>query len=66
MSIAPQGVVEFVPKDDPTIRTMLALREDIFPDYGEDNFRKLLAARATIVREEQISSSGRRMFVFQK
>jgi ribosomal protein L11 methylase PrmA len=66
MSIAPQGVVEFVPKDDPTIRTMLALREDIFPDYSEDSFRQLLAARAKIVREEQISSSGRRMFVFQK
>lgn len=66
LSIAPQGVVEFVPKDDPTIKTMLALREDIFPDHVEGRFRQLLAARATIVREEQISSSGRRMFAFRK
>lgn len=66
LSTAPQGVVEFVPKDDPTIKTMLALREDIFPDYSEGNFRQLLAARARIVREEQISASGRRMFAFEK
>lgn len=62
--IAPQGVVEFVPKSDPTVRTMLALRDDIFPDYDEDHFRRLLSQRARIVRDEQISASGRRMFAF--
>lgn len=66
LAIAPQGVIEFVPKSDPTVKTMLALREDIFPDYDEVSFRSLLSQRARIVREEQISASGRRMFAFQR
>ncbi len=66
LAIAPQGVVEFVPKSDPTVRTMLALRDDIFPDYDEEHFRDLLSQRAQIVREQQISTSGRRMFAFAR
>lgn len=66
LAIAPCGVIEFVPKTDPTVRTMLALRVDIFPHYDEAAFRSLLAARAGIMREEQISASGRRMFAFRR
>jgi hypothetical protein len=32
VSLAPAGLVEFVPKDDPTVRLMLSSREDIFRD----------------------------------
>src|SRR5262249_28081311 len=30
--------IEFVPKTDPQVRTMLALREDVFPGYTREGF----------------------------
>lgn len=62
--IAPGGVIEFVPKSDPTIQKMLALREDVFPDYSLDCFAQLLAARRRIVRQETVSETGRTLFAF--
>ena len=43
LSIADSGIIEFVPKDDPTIRQMLSTREDIFPDYNELSFESVLS-----------------------
>jgi ribosomal protein L11 methylase PrmA len=63
---APQGVVEFVQKSDPTIQTMLALREDIFDGYDEASFEAALAARARIVRSEVVSSAGRKLYWFDR
>ena len=39
-SLAPKGLIEFVPKDDPTTQIMLKLKGDIFPDYTENNFKE--------------------------
>lgn len=64
IGLAPDGVVEFVPKQDPTVQKMLALREDIFDDYTEEVFTKLLADRARIVRTDRVSKSGRILFQF--
>jgi ribosomal protein L11 methylase PrmA len=63
---APCGVIEFVQKDDPTVRRMLALREDIFDDYDEATFANALAARARIIRAEVVSSAGRKLFWFDR
>jgi ribosomal protein L11 methylase PrmA len=60
--LAPMGVVEFVPKDDPTVQRMLALREDIFPGWTEAAFADRLAGRARIVRSATVSAHGRRLF----
>src|SRR5690606_36679957 len=65
-SIAPQGVIEFVPKSDPTIVKMLALREDIFADYGEASFRTALAERATITGEVRVTETDRTLFSYAK
>jgi ribosomal protein L11 methylase PrmA len=64
VGFAPTGVVEFVPKTDPTVRRMLSLREDIFPHYTEENFSRILGGLRTIVRREVISESGRVLFLF--
>jgi ribosomal protein L11 methylase PrmA len=64
--LAPAGVVEFVPKTDPTVQRMLALREDIFPDYAEAAFVESLARRAEIVRSEVVSGHGRRLFWYRR
>lgn len=66
IGLAPIGVIEFVPKDDPTIRKMLALREDIFDDYSEQAFRSLLEQRADVVRTERVSESGRVLFQYAR
>jgi ribosomal protein L11 methylase PrmA len=63
---APQGVLEFVPKTDPTIRTMLALREDSFDDYSQQTFEAALLKRARIVKQEMVSSSQRVLYAFDR
>lgn len=60
--LAPTGIIEFVPKDDPTTQRMLALREDIFSEYNVSNFATLLAKRARIVERKIVSASGRELF----
>jgi len=64
--MAPRGVIEFVPKTDPMVVELLKLREDIFPHYNEEHFVKCLEARARIVRSETVSSSGRKLFAFER
>jgi ribosomal protein L11 methylase PrmA len=66
VGLAPRGVVEFVQKTDPTVRRMLALREDIFGDYTEENFRGLLAANARIVESRSVSAADRVVFVYDR
>ena len=41
-NIAPRGLIEFVPKNDETIKKMLLLKGDIFKDYNEENFKNLI------------------------
>jgi len=66
VEFAPRGLIEFVPKGDPTIRRMLALRDLPLEDYSESSFRSLLAARARITREDRISATGRTLFAFER
>ncbi|TWH31335.1 Ribosomal protein L11 methylase [Aminobacter sp. J15] len=66
VGIAPVGIIEFVPKNDSTVQKMLALREDIFPDYTEEVFEAALARRAAIVGKKVISASGRTLFQYDR
>lgn len=66
VSLAPTGVIEFVPKTDPTVQKMLALREDIFPNYDAGEFERQLAASAEIVRAEVVSQSDRVLFQYRR
>ncbi|MET0742882.1 MAG: class I SAM-dependent methyltransferase [Microvirga sp.] len=63
---APVGIIEFVPKDDPTVKTMLALRDDIFDDYSIETFTGQLDRRARIVETKVVSESGRTLFVYDR
>ncbi len=60
------GVVEFVPKDDPTVQRMLSIREDIFDHYSRDEFEQELTKRAAIGKREVVSSSGRTLYIYEK
>ncbi len=65
ISLAPIGIIEFVPKEDPTVQSMLKLKGDIFPDYNIENFKKLLNQYSKITSEKKISDSGRVLFSFE-
>ena len=66
VGLAPTGVLEFVPKQDPMVQRMLAHRLDIFPTYDRDSFRRELERSAFIARETRISSSGRTLFEYRR
>ena len=65
-SLAPKGIVEFVPKNDITIQSMLKLKGDIFPDYNFENFKKILSKYANSISYQNISESGRILFYYEK
>ena len=65
-SLAPVGVIEFVPGDDPTVQRMLALRKNIFDDYSKQTFENRLAACSRIVTSEVISETGRTLYWYDR
>ena len=63
---APRGIIEFVQKDDTTVKQMLALREDIFDTYSQDVFEQALANHARIEKAEKISREGRMLYWYER
>jgi hypothetical protein len=59
-------IVEFVPKEDPMVRRLLAARRDVFDDYSLGSFRDAIAARFDIVAEEPIEESGRVLLLLRR
>jgi ribosomal protein L11 methylase PrmA len=66
VSLAPSGVIEFVPKQDPMVKQLLALREDIFDNYTEGNFEKILGEQARIVKKQTVSRAGRTLYWYER
>ena len=66
VGLAPNGIIEFVPKEDPMVQQLLSLRADIFPHYTKETFVDLLRARARIVRSDKITGSGRTLFWYAR
>jgi hypothetical protein len=66
VGLAPRGVVEFVDKTDPTVRRMLALREDIFREYTIDTFEAQLGRHARTTRVTRVTDSGRTLYAYER
>jgi ribosomal protein L11 methylase PrmA len=66
VDMAPQGVIEFVPKKDAMVQRLLQMREDLFTDYDQTTFEKYLSARARIIKSETVSASGRVLYWFDR
>ena len=64
--IATRGILEFVPKEDPTVQTMLATRDDIFHDYSKDNFEQAMRRQFSIRDTSVISRSGRTLYWLER
>ncbi len=57
------AVVEFVPKNDPMVQTLLRTRPDVFPDYTQAAFEEALKSHFTITSVTQIPKSERVLFL---
>lgn len=66
VDLSPTGIIEFIPKTDPMIQTMLAHRPDIFVDYNLENFTTLLQEKAYIHARLSLSQNGRQLFHYQR
>jgi hypothetical protein len=65
MRIAPIGLIEYVDKEDETVKKMLSLKGDIFPDYNKENFERNILSNGSIVNKIDISST-RTLYEFKK
>lgn len=61
-SIAPSGVVEFVPKDDPMVKRLLLTKRDVYPDYTQDYFEACLNDHFRIKEAVHIKDSKRVLY----
>ena len=59
-------IIEFVPKDDSQVQTLLATREDIFPDYDEDHFESAFEEFFEMTQKTQIEGSKRTMYLWTR
>ena len=59
-------IIEFVPKTDPMVRKLLAMREDIFPDYTQQGFETAFGRLFTIRRSTQIRNSPRIVYLMER
>lgn len=66
VSLAPVGLVEFVPRGDSNLDRLLRHREDVFDDYTEDNFRSAIESVAQVDRVDVVSASGRKIYWYSR
>ena len=55
-------IIEFIPKDDPKVQDMLRNRQDVFPHYSAEEFRRIFSEYFDIVLEQNIAASGRTLY----
>jgi hypothetical protein len=61
-----QLIIEFVPKSDPRVASMLAARRDIFHDYSLEGLRAAFATHWQLLEEEPIHDSTRTLLLFRR
>jgi SAM-dependent methyltransferase len=60
-TLAPEGVIEFVDKEDDMVRAMLSLRPDVYADYTWAGFEAAVRARGEIVAVQPTHDGRRRL-----
>lgn len=63
--LARDVVVEFVPKEDPKVRTLLATREDVFDAYHRDGFEAAFARHLEPVGDRELRDSSRVLYHYR-
>jgi hypothetical protein len=65
-TIAEAGVVEFVPKSDPMVQTLLRTREDVYGSYSQAAFEEALREHFQITDVASLSKSDRVLYLFRR
>ncbi len=60
--LAPQAIVEWVPRGDPMVEVLLASREDVFTDYTSEGFEAAIGARFEVRSRTPIAGSPRILY----
>lgn len=63
--IAPQLIIEFVPKEDSQVQKLLATREDIFPEYTQDGFERAFSTVFDVVATKPVKGSLRTLYLLK-
>ena len=59
-------IIEFVPKSDERVRTLLATRPDIFPNYTREGFESALSVLWSSVAVAELGGSGRVLYCLKR
>ena len=59
-------IVEFVPKEDPQVRRLLATRRDIFPAYTREGFEAAFRSRFKIERRDAVGDGSRVLYLMSR
>jgi len=63
-SLAPSGVIEWVGREDPMVKRLLALRPDVYGDYTEEQFARLLATRRVVRAKKPLPGGQRVLYAY--
>ncbi len=64
--IAPELIIEFVPKSDEKVKGMLSGRQDIFSDYTREGFEAAFAPYFTIQAVRQVTGTDRILYLLKR
>jgi len=59
-------IIEFVPKEDPQVKTLLSSRKDIFTNYNREAFESAFEQYFRIIRSEQLADSSRTLYYMER
>lgn len=59
-------IIEWVGRKDPQVKKLLALREDVFDDYHQENFITLVQDRFEIKARQKVPHSDRELFLLSR
>jgi len=59
-------IIEFVPKSDSQVQSMLTLRDDIFPQYSKDGFEQAFSHYFSITQSDTIPGSNRILYMMTR
>ena len=64
--LAPQLIIEFVPKEDAKTQLLLRNKKDLYPDYTITKFEEIFQAYFKIIRKEQLITSKRCIYLLER
>ncbi len=65
-SVTSNLIIEFVPKSDPMVQTLLQSKEDIYDDYTRDNFELEFSRHFKLIKKVEMTNSERLIYLFTK